>query len=263
MSPAPAIPPLTIEEARRILLQLEDALADSDAILIGGQAVALWTSYFAPLDDDLDTGGVASKDIDFQGSLGLLAQAADLLSGEMKVPSIDHATPIVGIVSFVDGDGHQRQIDLLDRPYGLRPDEVSKSAIPLEIARSDGTSIHISVIHPERCMESRVYNTTLPDKQTDLAWRQLRASIACTRAFSAELLTTGHIRDVLKLNERIFRFAQNDRCSRLALEREIEVFDAVLDDQRLPDKFRAIRLPQMHEHIRALRERRRAQQAPP
>lgn len=263
MSPIPAIPPLTIEEARRILLKLEDALADSDAILIGGQAVALWTSYFAPLDDDIDNAGVASNDIDFQGSRGLLEQAADLLGGEMRLPSIEHATPIIGIVSFLDGDGHLRQIDLLDRPYGLRPDEVSDSAVPLEITTPDGASVHVSVMHPERCMESRVHNATLPDKQSDLAWRQLQASIACARAFSAELVAAGHIRDVLKLNERIFRFARHDRCSRLALERDIEVFEAVLDDERLPYKFQTVRLPQMREHIRALRERRRAQQTPP
>ncbi len=62
------------------------------------------------------------------------------------------------------------------------------------------------------------------------------------------------IRDVLKLNERIFRFAQEDRCSRLAAERGVEAFDAVLDDERLPEKFRTVRLPQMQKRIRSLRE---------
>jgi hypothetical protein len=64
------------------------------------------------------------------------------------------------------------------------------------------------------------------------------------------------IRDVLKLNERTFRFAQGDRCSKLASDRGIETFNAVLDDDRLPEKFRTVRLPQMQNRIRALRERR-------
>jgi hypothetical protein len=63
------------------------------------------------------------------------------------------------------------------------------------------------------------------------------------------------IRDVLKLNERIFRFAQEDRSSKLASDRDIEVFDAVLDDERLPEMFRTVRLSQMRDRIRALRER--------
>ncbi len=74
-------------------------------------------------------------------------------------------------------------------------------------------------------MESRVHNSALANKQTDLAWRQLEASVACARAFSRLLLDErgeAAIRDVLKLNERIFRFAQEDRYSRLAAERGVE-----------------------------------------
>lgn len=47
--------------------------------------------------------------------------------------------------------------------------------------------------------------------------------------------------------------AQGDRCARLAFDRGIEVFNAVLDDERLPEKFRTVRLPQMQDRIRALR----------
>jgi hypothetical protein len=106
-------------------------------------------------------------------------------------------------------------------------------------------------------MESRVHNSVLANKQTDLAWRQLEASVACARAFSRLLLDErgeAAIRDVLKLNERIFRFAQEDRCSKLASDRGIDAFDAVLDDERLPEKFRTVRLPQMRERIRSLRD---------
>lgn len=59
---------------------------------------------------------------------------------------------------------------------------------------------------------------------------------------------------MLKLNERIFRFAQQDRCTRLALDRNIEALNAVLDDERLPEKFRTVRLPQMRERIQLVRE---------
>jgi hypothetical protein len=76
------------------------------------------------------------------------------------------------------------------------------------------------------------------NKQTDLAWRQLRASILCARAFSQLLLDERGevaVRDVLKLNERIFRFAQEDPCSKLASDRGIEAFNAVPDDEPLPE----------------------------
>jgi hypothetical protein len=39
--------------------------------------------------------------------------------------------------------------------------------------------------------------------------------------------------------------------------REIEAFDAVLDDERLPEAFRTFRLPQMQDRIRTSRQQQR------
>ena len=90
-------------------------------------------------------------------------------------------------------------------------------------------------------MESRVYNSGLPNKDTSLAWKQLEASVACARGFSALLLDDlgeDGVRPVLNLNNRIYRFALRNRYARrIAVERGIEVFDAVLLDDRLPTKF--------------------------
>ena len=141
----------------------------------------------------------------------------------------------------------------------MTSEDVRNTAVEIDLLLSDDRQVRVWVMHPERCMESRVHNSVLANKQTDLAWRQLRASILCTRAFSQLLLDErgdAAIRDVLNLNERIFEFAQEHRSSRLALKRDIEVFDAVVDDERLPEKFRTIRLPQMRERIEALRQQR-------
>jgi hypothetical protein len=139
----------------------------------------------------------------------------------------------------------------------MNAEDIRQTAIEAELVIDEDRQVNVWIMHPERCMESRVHNSVLENKQTDLAWRQLRASILCARAFSQLLLDErgeAAVRDVLKLNERIFRFAQEDRCVKLASDREIEAFDAVLDDERLPEKFRTVRLPQMRERIRSLRE---------
>jgi hypothetical protein len=39
-------------------------------------------------------------------------------------------------------------------------------------------------------------------------------------------------------------------------------FDAVLDDERLPENFRIVRLPRMRERIGALRQRERERRSP-
>jgi len=143
-------------------------------------------------------------------------------------------------------------MDFMRSAYGMSSEDVRNTAVRLDLILAGGRKTAVWVMHPERVMESRVHNSDLANKQTDLAWRQLRASILCARAFDELLLDERGevaVRDVLNLNERIFQFAQHDRCVRLARDRQIEIFDAVLDDERLPERFRTVRLPQMRERI--------------
>jgi hypothetical protein len=117
---------------------------------------------------------------------------------------------------FLDSDGHKRRLDFLESVYGMNSEDIRTTAIEIDLLPGEGRQLPVWVIHPERCMESRVHNSVLANKQTDLAWRQLEASVACARAFSRLLLDErgeATIHDVLKLNERIFGFAQGDRCS--------------------------------------------------
>ncbi len=258
-------PPLSLVEAERIIGRLGDVVRDQRVVLVGGQAVSIWTAYLQRLLTGLVPEHVVSRDIDFLGNANDVRRAGELLGGQIQVAKWEDRTTLAGVAIFLDSDGYERRLDFLQSPYGLNADDVRSTAVHLDLILSDGRRAPVWVMHPERCMESRVHNSALPSKQTDLAWRQLRASILCARAFSQLLLDErgqAAVRDVLKLNERIFRFAQERDSARIALDRDIEVFDAVLDDERLPEKFRTVRLPQMREHIIALRRRGRGW-APP
>jgi hypothetical protein len=240
---------------------LEEVVRERHVVLVGGQAVSVWIGQLEDrLEDELTTAPVVSRDIDFLGNTADLQRAGKLLGGRVRVAGWEDHTPLAGAAMFLDSDGHKRRLDFLENVYGMNSDDIRSTAIEVDLLPGEDRQVPVWVMHPERCMESRVHNSALPNKQTDLAWRQLRASILCARAFSQLLLDErgeAAVRDVLNLNERIFRFAQEDRCARLALNRDIEAFDAVLDDERLPEKFRTIRLPQMQERIRSLRERQR------
>lgn len=252
-------PPLSLVEAERIIARLEDAVRERRVVLVGGQAVAIWTAYLqSRLADGLIGGQVVSGDIDFLGKAEDVRLAGKLLGGQIQLAKWEDRTTLAGVAIFLDSDGHERRLDFLQSAYGMSSEDVRNTAIEVDLLLGEDRRVHVWVMHPERCMESRVHNSALPNKQTDLAWRQLRASILCARAFSQLLLDErgeAAIRDVLNLNERIFRFAQENRCARLALDKDIEAFDAILDDERLPEKFRTIRLPQMRQRIRALRQR--------
>lgn len=256
-------PPLSLAEAERIIARLETVVSKQSVVLVGGQAVALWASYLQDrLSDRLIAERVVSRDIDFLGDAEDVRSAGNLLDGRIQVSRWEDRTTLAGVTIFLDSDGIERRMDFMRSVYGMSSVDVRSTAVHLDLILADGREAPVWVMHPERCMESRVHNSDLANKQTDLAWRQLRASILCARAFSQLLLDErgeAGVRDVLSLNERIFRFAQHGRCSRLARDRQIEICDAVLDDERLPEKFRAVRLPQMRERIDRVRAASHAQ----
>lgn len=251
------LPPLKIDETERIIARLEQVVRDRRVVLVGGQAVAIWASKLESRIADALVDAVASRDIDLLGNSSDLRQSAELLDARVRVAKWEDRTPLTGVAIFLDSEGRERRLDVMASVYGMNAEDIRQTAIEAELVIDEDRRVNVWIMHPERCMESRVHNSVLANKQTDLAWRQLRASILCARAFSQLLLDErgeAAVRDVLKLNERIFRFAQEGRCTRLALDRNIETFDAVLNDERLPEKFRTARLPQMQDRIRALRE---------
>jgi hypothetical protein len=254
-------PPLSLDEAQRIIARLEEVVREQRVVLIGGQAVSVWIGQLkSRLTDPLFSEPIVSRDIDFLGDAGDVRLAGKLLDGRVTLAKWEDRTTLAGVAMFVDSDGYERRLDFMQSAYGMNSEDVRNTAVHIDLILAGGQKAPVWVMHPERCMQSRVHNSVLANKQTDLAWRQLRASILCARAFSQLLLDErgeAAVRDVLNLNERIFRFAQEDRSARLALERDIEVFDAVLDDERLPEKFRTVRLAQMSERIHALRQRER------
>lgn len=240
---------------------MREVVGNRDVILIGGQAVSLWV---AQLEDRLagtTAESIASKDIDFQGDSLAFKRATELLEGEGRVPGFDELPPLSGVAIFRDDDGWARHLDFLPQPYGLKRDEVVARAIEVTTTGPDDAGVIFHVMHPLHVLESRICNASLPSKQTDLAWRQLRAAIECARGFHLALLDLADddergatARSVLKYNERVFQLATSNRpASRAILAQGIEIFDAVLVDDRLPRLFLERRLPQMRAAVAASR----------
>ncbi len=240
---------------------MREVVSNRDVVLIGGQAVSLWV---AQLEDRLagtTAELIASKDIDFQGDSNAFKRATELLDGEGRVPHFNELPPMSGVAIFRDDDGWARHLDFLPQPYGLERDEVVAHAIEITTTGPDGAEVTFHVMHPLHVLESRICNASLPSKQTDLAWRQLRAAIECARAFHVALLDLAAeedleatIRRALNYNEHVFRLATNNRQGRNEIAAQgVEVFDAVLIDDRLPRLFLERRLPQMKAAVAAIR----------
>jgi hypothetical protein len=250
-------PPLTPAEARLVLQQLGDLT--QSIVLVGGQAVAFWADRYR--DRCVLPGPVNSKDIDFCGLQDSVAIAAARLQGTFQVPEPFSNTPNTGLVVFHDSGGNRRLMDFLGDPFGLDYADVIEWAVDVDVAVA-GEVVTFKVMHPVHSLESRISNVGgLPGYQTRLALDQARAAVLCAREYLRDRLDVGDeraARAVLRLNERIYRFAwQNPHAQKVVREQGIDPFDAILVDDRLPQRFRERRYPDMRRNL----ERKRAKTA--
>ncbi|HTB50259.1 MAG TPA: hypothetical protein VK701_04720 [Solirubrobacteraceae bacterium] len=258
-----AKPPLPEEEVARILGLLEPLSVDRSIVLVGGQAVTFWTRFLGEHSSEVGSlAPMASKDIDFEGSARTVRRAAELLTARMRLASMDDHTPSTGIVLFLDADGIEREIDFIDQPLGLRARDVRDTAVRLLVpTRESGGEVGVWVMHPERCMESRIYNAQVLGKTNALALRQLQASILCAREWSRYLLdddpSPERVRAVLRINERVFRKCIHDMHFRAAeTVLDVNLFQAVLvEHEALPSRFHEVRYPQMCRRLEDQRTR--------
>ncbi|HTR73679.1 MAG TPA: hypothetical protein VMH33_00280 [Solirubrobacterales bacterium] len=236
---------------------MEPLTRKTEIVLVGGQALAFWSARFAGQSSEISV--VASKDIDFEGSAEAARIAAALLDAKLMVPSPREPSPITGVVTFTDADGFDRTLDFIGSPRGLDAEDVRETAVRV---RLDAPPAEASfwVMHPGRCMESRIYNTIELRRDDPLGLDQLRVSVPVARRWSKAIVDDDAldpdegVRAVLSLNERIFEKCCNDRCFRAVYERHgIDPFDAVLLDDRLPQAFQGKRYPQMVSRLERAR----------
>ena len=248
-----SLPPLSVDETVRILGRLSDLGGAEPVVLIGGTALAIW---HAELSTDPPEPQLATTDVDLQGGPDAVRQAARLLDGKHRISSFDDHTPQAGAVLFLDSAGDERVLDFLSHPYGLDSAGVLERAIPLDIDVDDSPAVRIAVMNPIDCLRSRIANSDLPGREPEHAEAQLRAAIRLVPAYGRLLLDHGaDTRAVMALNEHVYDLALDDRrAKKLYLEHGIDVADAELDDPRLPEPHRAIRLPQLRQKLQSTRE---------
>lgn len=248
-------PPLAFEEAFEIL---GPALPELPIVLVGGQAVNYWLTYYRRRDASLrEMWGVTSDDVDFFGLLDHAAELAKRIKGgtfkELQSP---RETISTAIVTFPDKNGVERRIDFLWQVHGIDADEAKRIAIPVELTDRDGAGIGIElrILHPLHCLQSRVANChDLARYDTDRARRQLVAAINCARAYVIELCDRGDVRPALKYVERYFQIAASPSGVGVFKRWSIDPLAAVPEDARLTEGFLLQRLPRERERIGRLR----------
>ncbi len=221
--------------------------AESEAVLIGGQAVNVWAERYMERASELAREGpFTSKDVDAQGDRALVDVCGRVLNGATYYPPLDDATN-AGYVA-VDLGGRTVGINILVSPYGVPAAQVAETAIPVDVAE-----LELRVIHPVLLMQGKIANVSgLRHDPKEL--RQARASILCAREYVADLIEEGQVDDAMALIKKIFRFARTGLHVKRAYQMfGLEPFDAITPHPSLPAAFREKNYPQMQEDIAARR----------
>ena len=149
----------------------------TDWILIGGQAVAYWATYYR-----LD-GAVTSKDIDFWGK-NKLKELAKKLNTEVHTPHRYERTWLTGVVR-ITASGQKTTIELLHKVPGLDVENVIQVALPVPV-NDDGTELH--VLTPVSLLLTKLYALRHFDQTDRNDLTHLQIAIAASREFIAEAI---------------------------------------------------------------------------
>lgn len=229
--------PLAFEDAFELL---GPALPGDTVVLVGGQAVNYWLSYYRERDASLaEIGVVTSDDVDFFGMSDAAARMASAIEGStLATTSFDDAgSPNTAIVTFHDRHGRERRIDFLRLVHGLKDEKrIRATAIVVELKDLDGrpTGIELRVLHPVLCLESRVHNThTFARYQSPRALRQVRAAIACARGYITECCDRNETRAAYRAIKVIGELAARPAGSGVFEMFGLDVLEAIPLDDRL------------------------------
>jgi hypothetical protein len=250
-------PPLTYEQTTRVLARLAGV---GDIVLVGGQAVNFWAGMYEDTTPELaDNGPYTSKDIDFAGSKEAVQECAARLGGRARLATLDDHSPSTGLVLFVDEDGYERQIDFLGMVAGVEDKKVFDTSFLATILDENGQpASRFRVMHPEQCLESRLYNVAHLGYHHTHGLNQLRAAILCAREFAREREDYPTAKDLLRFNDRIISMARWGEGVLVYVRHGIDVMTAIVDADDLPEKFHTLRLPYAKEAVERARKKARA-----
>jgi hypothetical protein len=224
-------------------------LAGDRYVLIGGQALAFWATYFeVPLPTALASG--VTRDIDFltdrPRAIALLDELKARFGTQVRthVATMDDIT--VNLAKAVIG-ADEMEIDLVSAVHGEpRHGEVQSQAQTW--LRADGRALLL--LHPIDCLRTRVWNLSLPSKneQSRLpkSLGQVELAIGVVRAYLPQVENP---RKQLDHVERIIKLANSRQGRQAWKDFQVDPLRAIPVEAIRSERFRAERWPRVQEHF--------------
>jgi hypothetical protein len=232
---------LTPDEVQEIL-----AHCGPHALLVGGQALALWATVYEVTPPKVLAAAISS-DADFIGNAELARKLGRALKHwDLWKPSFDDTTVQTAKLTRTV-EGGIKQIDFLGAIAGLNTEAVQRRAVTITLV----SSVELRVLHPLDVLESRLQNLLLiPAKRGVVGIAQAQLAVKIAKGFFNRLIMEGaSTRVIFDAVERIGQIATNKRLTSVMLDYEIDVLSAVPVEKIDHAHFRMKRWPQITETV--------------
>ncbi|CAM2158996.1 Nucleotidyl transferase AbiEii toxin, Type IV TA system (plasmid) [Pararobbsia alpina] len=227
---------------------LEQALSSvaADAVLVGGQALAVWVSHYGlNASVELEPGVPISLDADFLGQRVDVDSIAKKVRGKALFPAQRAITALVGQIEVSTGESEYVNIDVIHRVVGLEPDEIRRRASSLTWG-----DVCFQVMHPLDVLASRVENLKqLADKQNADGAAQARLAVLVAREYVLERLSDGDEKIALKAIERIATIAKSAAGRTASRDYGVDFRVGIPADAVKNEAFRNQRFPRLREEL--------------
>jgi len=218
------------------------------AILVGGQALAIWANFYRVAIPTVLTANV-TRDADFIGGAdAALIVKAGLSNKDWTLEQITPGapSPVIAQLTLQTRNG-VKEIDFLGSIVGLHTADVRKRAVPLNLPNGSV----VTVLHPLDVLASRLHNLVeIPEKRNDKGVAQAELAISIAGAFLRDTIAHRTERELFNQIERIRIIVTNDGVTAICRHYALDVFSCVPIDQITNENFKAVRWPQIQHAVK-------------
>lgn len=229
--------PISEELLKKVLASLSE-----DSVLVGGQALAYWVSYYG-VQLPSQMSGAISDDADILGSREDVLAIASKTHGISELQPQRSLSALVGHVTIPISETTYVNVDVLHRLVGVKSEQVREHASEVELEE-----VKFRVMHPIDVLISRTENLAiLSGKQNDEGVTQMRLAIMVMAQYVREVFEypDDGERHAMKVIEKVVSIAKTGSGRKCSRDFGISFVDALPGFLIVNPSFREIRWPQI------------------
>jgi len=218
------------------------AIAGTDAVIVGGQALAYWADYYG-IDWFVSDSGV-TKDLDVFGNRAHLMQMGLALQVTPQVQNPRFMSALIGTIEIPMGDDLFTNIDVIHTLVGVERDEVLRNAVKVRMG-----DFECNMMHPLHVLESRIKNIEkIPEKRDAQGINQAALAIKIVNQYIRQRVSSNEESIALKATERVVLLGKVAAGKMLA-KQGVNLIEAIPFDTIQNENFQKIRKPQIEMEL--------------